>query len=200
MLILRARRGHASAYVRPVAALLGIKECIYERADPLHLNQHAHVLKADSQVSERGTLPPGYNATGSLFPSAVDRISLQGTVKPHRFKPVQAAMGCAEVPGVCIATGSAAQGSALGARVNCNDAAGQILVFDAREARVLNHGRKVLLRRELPDGLHQVLVALLVIRHKPAITASYIASHMAPHIWRACKPHLNGMMQEGGAS
>lgn len=51
-----------------------------------------------------------YNATGSLFPSAVDRISLQGTVKPHRFKPVQAAMGCAEVPGVCIATGSAAQG------------------------------------------------------------------------------------------
>lgn len=83
-------------------------------------------------------------------------------MEPHRFKPVQAATG------IYIATGSAAQGSAFGARVNCNDAAGQILVFDAREARVLNHGREVLLRRELPDGLHQVLVARLVPRHQPA--------------------------------
>mmetsp|Transcript_22263 Transcript_22263/g.57035 ORF Transcript_22263/g.57035 Transcript_22263/m.57035 type:complete len:295 (+) Transcript_22263:413-1297(+) len=56
----------------------------------------------------------------------------------------------------------------LEAGVDGDDAAGEVLVARAREAGRLDHGLKLLLRRKLPDALHEVLVAVPVVGHRGA--------------------------------
>lgn len=52
--------------------------------------------------------------------------------------------------------------------MNGAHAAAEVLICDARKASKRHLLRKLVLRREAPNGLHQVLVARLIPRHQPA--------------------------------